>query len=158
MPQATTWDDLYKFEDYFEAAAQDILEGAGLTAFIQRGEEEIETPSVGVQLTLGPALERYGFRESDGEKFLDLWSAKLTFAVFTQRGKNSAQHAPIRAKIRHLMQDLTLWNTTRLPYHQVGKILEAGTSPQTIDDKDRDLSEISFNVIIAIRHDAWPDA
>lgn len=164
MPQATDWHDLYKFEDYFEAAAVDILGENGLEitqfAYIQRGTEEITTPSVGVQFTTGPALERYGFRASDGAQFLDLWSAKLTFAITTQRGKapSNNQHASLRAKIRYAMQDLTLWNTTRLPYHQIAKIIEAGTSPQVIDDKDRDISELSFNVIFAIRHDAWPAA
>jgi hypothetical protein len=159
MPQASNWEDLYKFEDAHESAAQSILTAQGLTAYIQRNEGEIVTPSVGVQFTVGPALERYGFRASDGAgPFLDLWSARLTFAVTTQRGKNNSQHDSLRAKIRYRMQDLSLWNTTRLPFHQVAKILEAGTSIQVLDDKDRDISEINFNVIFAIRHDAWPAA
>lgn len=165
MPQATNWHDLYKFEDYIEAAAKDILGENGLeitdAAFIQRDNEEVTTPSVGIQFTTGQALERYGFRASDNQPFLDLWSGKLTFAITTQRGKeafNNSQHARLRAAIRYAMQDLTLWNTTRLPYHAVAKILEAGTSPQIVDDRDRDISEISFNVILAIRSDAWPAA
>ena len=158
MPQSSNWPEIYKFEDYFEPAAVNILAADSITAHVQRNATDIATPSVGVQLTVGENVEHYGLRVSDGQNFCDRWNAKLAFAITTQRGKNNSSHSDLRAKIRYRMQDLTVWNTTRLPYHQVVRIIESGTSPQIVDDKDRDISEVTFSLVINIRADAWPAA
>lgn len=156
MPQAPSWDELYKFEDAVEWAAQSILEAHGVSAFIQRSESIIATPCVGVQFTVGPAMDRYGKRVEDGQLFIDTWTGKLTFAIFTARTKGNQYHSGIRARIRWLMNTIAFWNADVLPFHQMLRILEDGTSVQITPDKDRDVSEISFAVHLNIREDAWP--
>ena len=158
MPQAVSWDELYKFEDYVESAAQAILSIDGVRTYIQRNEDDIATPSVGVQFSVGPALEHYGLRALDGQPFLDAWTGRLTFAIATKRSKNNSHHSGIRASIRRRMQKIALWTTALMPYHQITQIIEAGTSPNLVDEKLRDISEISFSVFLNIREDAWPDA
>lgn len=158
MPAATNWLDLYKFEDAIESAALAIIAGAGIqNAYIQRAAEEIATPSVGVQLSVGGATEHYGRREGDGEIFLDTWTGTLTFAIMTDRTRNRAFHTDNLAKLRWLMQNVQAFEPL-MPFHQITKIIETGTSPQLKAEDDRDVSEISFAIIFNIRAGSWPAA
>lgn len=153
---ATNWLDLYRFEDAIEGAAKSILQGAGIpNAYVQRDGDNIATPAVGIQLVAGGATEHYGFRAGDGEQFLDAWTGILTFAVLTDRTRNARAHSDTVAKIRWLMQNISLWEPL-MPFHQMTRIIEAGTSPQVRGENNLDASEISFNTVFSIRAGSWP--
>lgn len=164
MAQAPNWVELEKWEDYFEPAAKAILQANGITSFITRTDETITLPGVCIELQLGEADRHAGKRTSDGELFLDTYRAQLHFDILTDRATNDDQdaantdsHAQIRAKIRWLMRDVSLWSTALLPYHQVTEIMPAGTSPEVVDEQDRDISRLTFALVVSVRADAWPE-
>jgi len=155
MP-APDFPKLYQFEDYVEAAAKSILSEAGLVAVISREDAPAVTPRVEISCVMGAATEHYGRRAEDGELFLDRWTGSLNFDVITDRVKNREQHRPIRAKLRWLMQDLSFWTIDRLPYHQVIRLIESGTTPELRNEKEQDVSALVFSLVLGIRADAWP--
>ncbi len=157
MP-APNFPKLYEFEDAVEAAARSILTRHGFTAMIAREDSIASTPRVDISCVIGAATRHYGHRASDGEIFLDRWNGSLNFDVITDRVKNREQHRPLRAKLRWLMQDLSLWTPELLPYHQVVELIESGSTPEVNNEKEQDFSALAFNLVLGIRADAWPES
>ncbi len=157
MP-APDFPKLYQFEDYVEAAAKSFLTQHGLTAMIAREDAIATTPRVDVSCVMGAATRHYGRRASDGEIFLDRWNGSLNFDVITDRVKNREQHRPLRAKLRWLMQDLSFWRIDLLPYHQIVELIETGTTPELVNEKEQDVSALVFSLVLGIRADAWPES
>lgn len=165
MPQAPSWLDLEKWEDAFEPACKAVLVANGVArAYITRTDETIQTPCVLIEFTLGEADRHAGVRVSDGEIFLDVYRAKLSLTIITDRATNDDQdadntdsHSDIRAKCRVAMRKISNWTVALLPYHQVTEIMPTGTSPQITAESDQDLSELTFSMVVSVRADAWPE-
>jgi len=158
MTQARTWDDLYRFEDYIESAAASILRRQGIATFIQQSTEDLSTPRVELQFTVGGAVEHYNFRESDTQPFIDRWSGNLVAGVVTARSIDRSAHRGIRSKVRRLLAQWESYNTDLLlPYHELVRCIEGSSSPIIRPETDEDVSQITFEIIFGIRDGAWPD-
>lgn len=159
MP-ATSFDDLYNFEDAFEAAAKGLLVAASVlptgSIFVQQDTSDIVTPSISLQFSVLGAIERFHLRASDGQPFIAAWRGSLMADVLTDRSVNRSSHSLLRAKIRRVFSQITLWNASELlPWFTPFKVLEAGSAPTTRAE-DLDVSSISFDIEFAIRPDAFP--
>jgi hypothetical protein len=158
-PPAPTWDVLYRFEDYIEAAAKSVLKSRGfVSVYIQQDTDDIVTPRVSLQFTVTGAIEHYGIREIDQQLFVDRWQGRLTAAIVTDRSVNKHAHSAIRAKTRQYLSQWQLYNTTLLlPYHELVRCMEGPSSPIIRAEEDEDVSEISWDIIFGIRSWAWPE-
>lgn len=157
MP-SSDFQTLYQFEDAIESAVKTLFTNNSITAYRQRDNNTRVTPAVDIQFSTGAATEHLGYT-CDGKLRPDTWNGSLQIRIVTTRSKNDASHSTLRGKIRNLLYSFED-NLTRtlLPHHSIARVMETGTTPQIEADEDHDISSISFNLVFAIRPDAWPVA
>jgi hypothetical protein len=132
-----------------------ILKKAKQNAYRTFSDETKKTPYMEVQISgLKAAGQQYAFQ---GEALWSSWSATLTTRVKTNRGQNSARHAPMCARV--LVESAKFrsrFSPAIMPAHSIAQMRLTGLNPST--DGFLDQTEINHDVLIVVRDDAWPDS
>jgi hypothetical protein len=152
---------LYAYESQILPAWVQILNSRGVNAFVEFSDATKTTPYVDVFLdhVLPQGHQHSHF---DGRLYWDAWIGWLVHRVYTQRGKNSDQQAPILKTIRISALDFAddLDDTT-LPYHDILMMKESpshgGGLRQGVDHSSNlDWSELPLNIQFCVRPNSWP--
>jgi hypothetical protein len=159
MPQASSWLDIYKFEEVLETAVAAELTDRGMPSVVRVWDEsETVHPRTVVDLQVATPEDSYSPRASDGQMFLRSWNCRLHITIYTVRSiaAERTAHAGYLSKVRWAMQDWAAINA-RMTYHEIVTILEAGTSRLQMPDNDMDVSDVQFAVRLAVKPDSWPE-
>jgi len=153
--------DIYNFEDAIESAFATALEDEGLTVFTQRSTSELTTPRVELRCELGGTTDQFA-ADADGVLQLSTWAFTLRATVVTNRLENNSSHATDRARLRSLLVAFSTWTAVNaaLDYIVVSRntIEELATQYNVNTEEDQDASALSFNGLLRIRDDAWPES
>ncbi len=150
---------LFAYESEVLPVWVEVLRSRGLNAFIEFSDESKETPFVDVFLDHVVPL---GHQKVLGDRlYYDAWSGYLVHKVWTQRGKNSDQQAPILKVIRTAAIDFVeILDDTVLPYHDVMMLKESprgkGLTRGVDSEFNLDWSELPLDIQFAVRPNSWP--
>lgn len=123
-----------------------------LAPFIIDNEQELQRhrPRVGLRLILGEAT---GHLAETSPLRCDSFGGSLQIAVVTEN--NYQLHRAYRAQVRSLMGGNV--DSAHMPYHDLNKCVDSGTSTETIDDSGVMVSVLSYEVHVNIKPAAWPE-
>src|SRR6266478_8197698 len=130
----------------------------GLNAFVEFSDENKDTPFVDCFLDhVVPSGHQFA---QDDRLYYDAWSGYLVHKVWTQRGKNSDQQAPILKVIRTAAIDFVeVLDDEALLYHDVMMLKESprgrGLTRGVDSQFNLDWSELPLDIQFAVRHDSW---
>ena len=160
MPTAPDIETLYAYESEILPGWVSILTSRGLNAFIEFSDQTKDTPFVDVFLDHVVPLGQQHFH-TDGRLYWNAWEGWLIHRVYSQRGTNSDQQAPILKAIRLAAFDFdATLDDTVLPYHDIMFIKESPQGSglrQGVDHTlNLDWSELPLKVQFGVRGDSWP--
>lgn len=158
---------LYDFETQIEGAVVSaivaFLAQAGITAQVERSQssDTESTPRVEVNFTPGNALsQRTTIGQAVPKQVPNAFEGSLSIRVVTTRPiptDNADLHGPIRGWGRYVLSaEAKAFTTAILPYLQILEMLPAGSASQLYDEKQQDITELTFNVWFCVRNEAWP--
>jgi len=151
---------LFAYEELILPAWAGILNDLGLNAFVEFSDASKTTPWIDVFLDhADPTGHR--FNHNNGQLYFDAWEGRLVHQIWTQRGLNSDQQAPILSQIRTAAINFMLDPVqTVLQYHAVLLLEESKREPGLTRGVDHtlnlDWSKLPFDIIFQVRADAWP--
>jgi hypothetical protein len=151
---------LFAYESEILPGWVEVLRARGLNSFVEFSDEAKETPYVDVFLDhVVPGGHQH--LQPNGELYYDAWSAYLVHRVWTQRGKNSDQQAPILKVIRTAAIDFVeLLDDDILLYHDVMMLKESprgrGLTRGVDSHYNLDWSELPLDIQFAVRANSWP--
>jgi hypothetical protein len=153
---------LFAYESEILPGWVEVLNSRGVKAFVEFSDEnKAPTPFVDVFLDhVVPTGHQYTPPNS-GRLYYDAWSGYLVHRVWTQRGTNSDQQAPILKLIRAAAIDFVeLLDDDILPYHDVMMLKESprgrGLTRGVDAHYNLDWSELPLDIQFAVRADSWP--
>lgn len=160
MP-ASTYAELYQFEDILLPQYSAVLTAAGVTNHYTRATGNLATPRVRLELKMLGTTDHtavvYG-----GATMFDVWRFTLTATVITGRNQNNSTHQTYLGKVRYLLLAPSTSSTinTALPYHSVCKSLaaEEPSSTDTVQEEDQDVTVLQFGGLVQIDSSAWPNS
>lgn len=164
MP-APDLETLYEVEKAVETGLATVLAAeTGKPCFTTFSGEELQAlpERIEIECQLGEATEQQYMPVINGQPrhAHNTWNATLAVRYITEpqaRGAGAAQHSQMRGKIRAAMLVWRgLFTEEAFPYHVVGRPVDAGSSVSVDPNNDEDVSELTFNTPVNIRHDAWP--
>jgi hypothetical protein len=159
MAQAPDIATLFAYESEILPGWVEVLNARGLNAFVEFSDELKDTPFVDV--FLDHVVPTGHQKNTPTQLFYDAWSGYLVHRVWTQRGKNSDQQAPILKVIRSAAIDFVeLLDDDILPYHDVMMLKESprgrGLTRGVDSHYNLDWSELPLDIQFAVRADSWP--
>lgn len=151
---------LYAYESEILPAWVNVLQGRGVNAFVEFSDATKNTPYIDVFLD-HVVPEGHQHAHTDGRLYWDAWNGWLIHRVYTQRGKNSDQQAPLLKAIREAAFEFTdILDDQVLFYHDFLMMKESRHGSglrQGIDHTyNLDWSELPFQIQFCVRKDAWP--
>ena len=163
-PQAPDLDAVFDIEGGMEGPIAVVLLAAGIVdPETARRDADTNLPRVEVQVQLGQCILRNKFPAgaTDPRQALpSAWNVTLVFSVVTDRtvAVQREAHGKMRGKVRRLGAQFFTSLNTRLPFHFLQKMEEAGTRANLVNDEARteDISQISFTGQVSVRGTAWP--
>lgn len=171
MALAPNFVTLFDFEGRFEAAAQDVLETAGINSFISRQTDKLPTINTGVVFSVGPALDELTFLPldvgqsppPDQEYFRYTGNLQLRLEVErdTQKPNSAAGVSSFFAEARSLIRRAFMrsqwpFRDSNLLYYRVSNIRPNGGTEGLDPVRNLDSLILQFEVTFAIMQDAWP--
>jgi len=171
MALAANFVELFDFETHFEAAAQTILDTAGVNAFISRQTDKLPLINTGVVFSVGPAIDELTFLPLDSgqslppsqEYFRYVGSLELRLEIErdTQKPPNSAGVSSFFAEARSLIRKAfrrSQWpfDDTNLEFYRVSNIRPNGGTEGFDQSRNVDSLILRFEITFAIMQDAWP--
>jgi len=163
MP-ADSFDDIYNIEPAIEAAIKYVVELHEIRVVTtnEASDETQETrPRVHVQY-----IHSDLYQSNSGAPYYRsrLFSGQLNVLVVSNPENSDnggiAQHGQLRAKLRNVMaklrRDLIVTYPEQLPYHTVENIVEQGTSSAITPQDGVLTSQMSFELQVSVKPDAWP--
>lgn len=150
---------LYAYESQILPGWVQVLNSLGLNSFVEFSDAQKDTPFVDV--FLDHVVPTGHQKLLNGRLYWDAWSGWLIHRVWTQRGKNSDQQAPILRTIRAAAIDFVdFLDDTILPYHNVMMLKESPRGHGLTRGIDRvsnlDYSELPMDIQFAVRANSWP--
>lgn len=151
---------LYSYESQILPGWVQVLRDRGLNAFVEFSDETKTTPWVDVYLDHVIPSGHQHFH-TDQRLYWDSWEGWMIHRVYSQRGLNSSQQAPILKVIRSSAFDFTdILDDTVLPYHDFMMIKESphgrGLSQGVDHTLNLDWSELPLDIQFSVRPDSWP--
>lgn len=160
MP-ASTYAELYRFEDILLPQYEAVLEAASVTAVTTRQTDNISSPRVELSLRMG-GTDDHAQVVTGGATMFDRWKFTITATVVTGRNKNNSTHATYLGKVRYLMLAPSTSTTINaaISYHKVCSqlIAEDPTDIGMDQEEDQDRTTLTFSGMVMIRADAWPSS
>lgn len=163
MSPAPNTEALLSFEDPIELAFVRFLKDRYqvINAYPSRSTATAETPFVEVSLTTGNAL-RHGKihflgKDTQGFQSPDAWQGDLSFRINTQRNTNAELHKSYLGKIRDMStmhRIVQLWDVAS--WYRISGISGGASKKFSDDERNLDITEISYTLIFNIHPDAWP--
>lgn len=162
MQPAPNTEILFSVEESIELVFVGLIQNAGvLNIYPSRSNDSEETPCVEVALITGDAL-RHGKIHFIGEQKMgayspDAWSSQLVFTIKTQRGTNNSSHKQYIGKIRDQIRMIKIagfWNPDS--YYRIAGVSGGASKRFSDDDKNLDITEMTYSMDFGIHPDAWP--
>ncbi|MDB6172027.1 MAG: hypothetical protein JWL59_1338 [Chthoniobacteraceae bacterium] len=157
--RAPDYETIFDVETAIETAFADVLVRVwGIPTFRQGQDVRLPIPRVDVQLQLGQDQGHFGLTQ-DGKLIRDAWHGRLIIDIVTKRvGGMPNLHGKSRARVRHAVQySSARFGEDELPYHVLSSIKDGGTDPTCDTGDDCDVSSLTYDVIISVRTNAWPE-
>jgi hypothetical protein len=155
--QAASLGEIFDLEGAVENAVKAIIEPLGVRVLTQRSMEEISWPYVAVQFTPG-AWAGHDTVGNDGVYREAGWAGVLRLQVETYRAIGYAQHLDIRKLVRVAMSNPDAeFTEERLPFHEIALLSSNGSTHIIQTEADVDISELSYDAQVYVRHGAWPN-
>lgn len=162
MP-APNYQTLYDFETQLETAWATILTTAlaaipiTCQVLTTRSATTDNTPRVELECLVGPALsQRKGLSTGTYREVPNAFKFTLAVRIVTTRPTNDNQHGVIRGLIRYNLTASANVITAQLAYLQIlEQLMQTGAS-HIIDEKEQDVSELTYDGWFAIADSAWP--
>ena len=158
MP-ASTYAELFQFEDTLLPQYAAVLTAAGVTNHHTRDTSNLTTPRVRLEMKMGGTND-HATIVTGGATMFDQWRFTLTATIVTGRNQNNSTHATYLGKVRYLMLAPSTSATINaaLPYHSVCKSLlaEDPSSTDVVKEEDQDVTVLQFAGLVQIDPDAWP--
>lgn len=171
---ATNLEELFNFEGNFENIAQDVLDAAGVTAYLTSARTNIPLLSTGIAADLNPALDllteipkptNWPADTAAPQEYFR-YTLRLNLRVEVPRDDNTPTSSgvwtmleQVRSKIRAaFMRSCMPFNPTNCPLYRVSDIKPNGTTTGTEGQgrKNLDFTDLGFVVTFSIVPDAWP--
>lgn len=161
MSTPTYQHQLFELER-METALGSILESQGMTVHTRFGSDTDTTPRVELVMSIA-APEGHRFLLNPRNSFapaqpFDSWSYTLAATIVTERTRNGDHHVPLIGKVRYNLQYFRLIDTLTAavsPFHTLTSIDETGQQDSVDDEKNLQLSQITFRGVMNIRESAW---
>lgn len=159
----TVYDLETAIEEAFGPALAGLITEFGLHATVvtSRNREFMDTPRVELYAAVGGVLsQRTTANQARPKEQPNAFDITLTAVVVTTRSivaENSEEHGPLRGTVRYAFS--AGWRAisdSNLPWHQLMDFLPAGSTPQLLDAKDNDKTELTYAGKIAVKNTAWP--
>jgi hypothetical protein len=155
---------LYDFETQIETAWKTVLVTAlaavpiTCQVLVTRDSATDNTPRIELSMALRGIISQ---RRIEGNKLVpNAFNAVMTARVVTTRpvdNTGTPLHGTIRGLVRNTMAANTdVINNTLLPWLQILEYLPGAGSPQIIDEKEQDVTELTYDFQFAIANEAWP--
>jgi hypothetical protein len=162
MP-APNYQTLYDFETQLETAWATVftvaLAAIPITCQVlsTRNAATEDAPRVELECLVGPALtQRKGLSTGTYREVPNAFKFTLITRIVTTRPTNDNQHGVIRGLIRYNLTASANVVTAQLAYLQIlEQLMQSGTS-HIIDEKEQDVSELTYDGWFAINETAWP--
>jgi len=156
MP-ATTWSELYKFEEALEASVVAAISAANPAVQVEstRSMANLEEPFITVEVASGGATEQYSHFNSD--TFMTGWNVKLDVSVITSRPapRGATPHGDLVGSVREILtKDI---GVMVMPYHSLEYLKESSADHEVDEDDLHDLTNFSFDGVIHVKTDAFPN-
>jgi hypothetical protein len=172
MPAAPSLEALFDTQSIFETAVAAYLTANGLTAYTTRGDDNLPDARIIVYCEPGASTGHQATRTTTntGGNELDWFSVGLSFAVQTERAKDTAspdeaiasRHNYWVARLKVLMLrgaingTITGITALTIPYHRI--VVEAFAGETTdVTDETFDETVLSYQIQTQILADAWPE-
>lgn len=160
MP-ASTYAELYRFEDILLPRYEAVLEAASVTAATTRQTGNLSSPRVELSMRMG-GTDDHAQVVTGGAVMFDRWRFTILATVVTGRNQNNSTHSTYLGKVRYLMLAPSTSTTINaaLSYHKVCAQLTAEdtTDISQQQDEDQDRTTLTFSGMVMIRADAWPNS
>ena len=158
MP-APDYPSLYEWEKLLAATLAGIFNDAELKpkSVVDDPEFQKDRPRVEVYVTAGAAMGHYVL-DADGTRRENGWHGSFSLRAVTDPdiGLHSAYIAAIRNVAATLDRlDLTAAGVP-LQWHEISKVVTAGTTPHTDPTAGEYDTTLHYNFIFAVLPDAWP--
>lgn len=160
---ATSKIQIYAFESNFERAVEQVLDAAGVPAYVEKNSESLPATHVAITFASGEAINLAVL--PNHEEVYDFFNARLTLQITTERPEDqpslisgvASLHEEFAARVRAALEErANPFTTANLPYYAVKTIRQLGTA-RDIDPRWLvDYTRIEFLVQFGIRSDAWP--
>lgn len=160
---ATSKIQIYAFENNFERAVEQVLDAAGIPAFIEKTRETLPATRVEITFASGEAINEAVLENR--EQVYDFFNARLTLRIVTERPEEqpslisgvASLHEEWAAQVRAALEERAVpFTTANLPYYTVTTIRQLGTARDLDPRWLEDYTRIEFLVQFGIRSDAWP--
>lgn len=127
-----------------------------LIPFIFSNEEEFQKvrPRVELRVAAGAATEHLATFGQAVKNLMRSDSYEGTATIWLVTENNIALHRSYRGLCRKIMGDV--FPSDHMPYHEINKCLEAGTTVEIASDSGLMRSTIEYNLHFNIKPDAWP--
>jgi len=161
---APDYNTLYQFEPLISATLESLFNTANLKALGVAGanaDYQKNRPRVEVFVTIGARFDNHYVVDAQGVRRENGWSGTIHLTAVTTN--DYTIHAAYIAAIRELasrLDQLDLSNAlvaaVPLQYHEIAQIHTAGTNSETKPEAGEFQTTLSYEMIFAIRADAWP--
>lgn len=164
--QAQSKKQVYNFKGQFNAAAQSIIQAAGLHAVVERSNETLTANPSRIEITfdVGDAANQAA---AAGDVVYDFYQGcRLTIRLCTLRPFDQPSplagiltlHDEFTATMYAIFEERLYPFTNFLPYYQVNMIRPRGTQSGLDPRFLEDWTTITFEVWFGIRPSAWPSS
>lgn len=162
--------ELLDFVTQLEAAGASILTAgfAGITPalapqiVVSRDSDTLETPRIGVQFTVGPAILQFGaIGQANPKQVPVAYLGTFALTIATTRPNDNAKQNPLHGTLvgfsRYFFSaGAKAFTETNLPWLQLLEMLPAQCAAQMQENKEQDLDVLTWDAKFAIRDQYWP--
>jgi hypothetical protein len=163
MP-ASDYTSLYEFERLLSATIEALFNSKEMKSIgVSEASDDLQKdrPRVEVFVSMGGRFGEHFVVTADGIRRENGWTASLHLTCVT--GSDYKIHSAYIAAVRELASRLDRLDLSNaqivnpvLQYHEITRISTAGTNSQIKPQEGAYQSMLSYEMIFAIRADAWP--
>lgn len=162
MPLASNLEEIYDLESPLEEAIKVALDALGFATFTRTNAPTLshEIERVEVVAKLGQATGHLRTSPAVGGGIVavpDQWQCQLALQLITRADEGSTYHVTRRATLRNSAAGLS--RSISLPFHCIaGLLYDAGTSHTLKPTDGFEFSTLSYNFVLGVKPDAWPNS
>lgn len=159
----TLYDFETQIEDAFKSAIIGLLTANNLIASVYVSQDPLTktTPRIELSVSMGAALSQMTTKgQANPKQNPNASEFTISAVIATTRllpDDDGGIHGPLRGLVRYaLSAGAKQIGDANLSFLQILECLPVGGTPQVVDEKNTDKTELVYGGKIAIRNEAWP--